>query len=102
MGTSGVVATLPSLVKRWSEEARVLDGDNVIECADVTKPFILPEIEEIRDRALKEVKKSDTAEKMTDMTPGNAYSSTLLQAFPPRRSYRNSMSDACYSKHPLC
>lgn len=82
LGTAGLVASLPSLVKRWSEEARVLDGDNVIECADVTRPAILAAMEAERDEAVKEMKKHQP----------EPPASTGLAAAPKlqlaRRSYR--------------
>lgn len=94
LGTAGIVSSLPSLVKRWSEEARVLDGENVIECADVVKPFILPDLEEIRDRALKDVKKHETAEATTNTTAGMVAPSFLAHH---RRTYRTTSKCRNYS-----
>jgi hypothetical protein len=71
-------------VKRWSEEARVLDGENVIECADVTRPFILPDLEESRDKILKEMKKDNPEGAAVAMKSTLAGGSLQLG----RRSYR--------------
>ncbi|XP_055349412.1 E3 ubiquitin-protein ligase HUWE1-like isoform X2 [Paramacrobiotus metropolitanus] len=65
LGNTGLVATLPSLVRRWSEEARVLDGDNVIESADMVKPFIFPDLEVKRDEIMKNMKKPETTDTAT-------------------------------------
>ncbi|OQV13389.1 E3 ubiquitin-protein ligase HUWE1 [Hypsibius exemplaris] len=91
LGTNGLVNSLPSLVRRWSEEARVLDGENVIECADVVRAFILPELEEIRDASIAQNRK-DNPEASVTTTPSTSTSQRHLQT--ARRSYRPSTASA--------
>ncbi|KAK7483667.1 hypothetical protein BaRGS_00025100, partial [Batillaria attramentaria] len=51
---SGVLSSIPSTLIRWTEEARVLDGDSVHDCVTVVKPDIIECLVKKRDAELAE------------------------------------------------
>ena len=53
---SGVLSSVPSALARWTEEARVLDGDSVHDCLTCLKPDIIEDLEKRRDVELAERK----------------------------------------------
>ncbi|XP_076109103.1 E3 ubiquitin-protein ligase HUWE1-like isoform X2 [Mytilus galloprovincialis] len=53
---SGLLTLVPSTMNRWTEEAKVLDGDSVHDCVTSLKPEIIEELEKLRDEELDERK----------------------------------------------
>ncbi|KAK3102129.1 hypothetical protein FSP39_009035 [Pinctada imbricata] len=53
---SGVLTNVPSTLTRWTEEAKVLDGDSVHDCITALKPDIIECLEQHRDEELKELR----------------------------------------------
>ncbi|XP_076447673.1 E3 ubiquitin-protein ligase HUWE1-like isoform X2 [Babylonia areolata] len=53
-GGSGVLSSIPSTLTRWTEEARVLDGDSVHDCTTVVKPEVVDCLVKKRDAELAE------------------------------------------------
>ncbi|XP_033745348.1 E3 ubiquitin-protein ligase HUWE1-like isoform X3 [Pecten maximus] len=51
---SGVLTYIPSTLTRWTEEAKVLDGDSINDCMTVLKPEIMEVLEQHRDEELSE------------------------------------------------
>ncbi|XP_021341229.1 E3 ubiquitin-protein ligase HUWE1-like isoform X3 [Mizuhopecten yessoensis] len=51
---TGVLTYIPSTLTRWTEEAKVLDGDSINDCMTVLKPEIMEVLEQHRDEELSE------------------------------------------------
>ena len=47
--SSAVLSGVPSALNRWTEEARVLDGDSMHDCMTILKPAVITELERLRD-----------------------------------------------------
>lgn len=52
--STGVLSSVPSALSRWTEEARVLDGDSMHDCVTALKPQLSEELEKHRDAELSE------------------------------------------------
>lgn len=50
----GVLSCIPSTLTRWTEEAKVLDGDSVHDCVTVLKSQVIETLEKHRDTELEE------------------------------------------------
>ncbi|XP_048739045.2 E3 ubiquitin-protein ligase HUWE1-like isoform X5 [Ostrea edulis] len=61
-GGSGVLTCIPSTLTRWTEEAKVLDGDSIHDCVTVLKESLISYLEKKRDDELAE-RKEELAEK---------------------------------------
>ena len=55
-GGTGVLSSVPSALCRWTEEARVLDGDSMHDCMTGLKPQLVEDLEKHRDSELAERK----------------------------------------------
>merc|ERR1712142_807311 len=55
-GGGSALSTVPNALVRWTEEARVLDGDSLHDCMTVCKPPLLDVIEKHREEELAERK----------------------------------------------
>jgi len=53
---SGVLGSIPTALCRWTEEAKVLDGDSMHDCVTVIKGPIIEELEKHRDAELAELR----------------------------------------------
>ncbi|XP_069142505.1 E3 ubiquitin-protein ligase HUWE1-like isoform X2 [Argopecten irradians] len=51
---TGVLTYIPSTLTRWTEEAKVLDGDSINDCMTVLKPEIMEVLEQHRDEEVSE------------------------------------------------
>ncbi|KAL8595169.1 hypothetical protein ACOMHN_013842 [Nucella lapillus] len=95
-GGSGVLSSIPSTLTRWTEEARVLDGDSVHDCVAVIKPEVVDclvkkrdaELVEWREKRKKAAAENATKEKAKESTSeGNTTSATTTEASIPSTAF---------------
>ncbi|XP_061178702.1 E3 ubiquitin-protein ligase HUWE1-like [Saccostrea echinata] len=68
-GGSGVLTYIPSTLTRWTEEAKVLDGDSIHDCVTALKPGLIDYLEKKREEELAERKEKSL--KQTEETEAN-------------------------------
>ncbi|XP_078340185.1 E3 ubiquitin-protein ligase HUWE1-like isoform X5 [Crassostrea virginica] len=75
-GGSGVLTYIPSTLTRWTEEAKVLDGDSVHDCVTGLKPDLIDYLEKKREEELTERK--EKSQKLSEETSKEKSSNTSI------------------------
>lgn len=101
---SGMLSLIPSTLTRWSEEAKVLDGDSVHDCVTALKPEITEELEKHRDEELAErkekrrkVAEEEAARREKALTENPMLAPNWNRPPPPPQKMEFSTSEAAVS-----